>query len=80
VSFISARFDYFVRLNCKQAAAWKPVVDLEVITFGQPRVGNPAWASYMDTVRNARSQKTKCPMANGYIESRFLEISLNSTE
>lgn len=78
VSLISARFDYFVGLNCKQAVPWKQHVDLEVITFGQPRVGNTAWASYIDSVRNARSPKTKCPMTDD-IESRFLEIR-NSTE
>jgi len=79
VSLISARFGYLVGLNCKQAVAWKTFVDLEVITFGQPRVGNPTWASYIDSVRNARSQKPKCPMTDD-IESRFLEISPNSTE
>jgi len=57
VSLISTRFDCFVELNCKQGVAWKPLVDLEVITFGQPRVGNPVWASYIGSVRNARSQK-----------------------
>jgi hypothetical protein len=32
------------------AAAWKQVDDLEVITFAQPRVGNAAWASYIDSI------------------------------
>jgi Lipase (class 3) len=37
-------------VHVKQAAFFKPGTDLEVITFAKSRIGNQAWADYLNSV------------------------------